>query len=155
MNIIRTYKTYFASLVLFARKMTNDHEGAEDIVQDVFTKLIESPATFKSEENLKGWLYISVANGCRNELRFRKRFSGSLFDDVVCEEVTRKETASMVWAIVQKLPPVAKKVLMLSMEGVSRTEISRALNMKPRTVANNLQYAKKRLKLFVTESPIS
>jgi RNA polymerase sigma-70 factor (ECF subfamily) len=63
------YDRYFDKLVWFARGFVDDVQMAEDIVQDVFIKLIEQPERFDAERRFSTWVYVVTANLCRQSLR--------------------------------------------------------------------------------------
>ena len=43
-------------------------ETAQDLVQDVFVRLIEARQTFQSADHCRNFLYLSVKNACLNHL---------------------------------------------------------------------------------------
>lgn len=63
------YERYFDKLVWFARTFVQDEQQAEDVVQEVFIRIIEQPMLFDSEKRFSTWIYTAVANASRNALR--------------------------------------------------------------------------------------
>src|SRR5512145_2432756 len=61
--VIETYERYFAPLYQYARLKLGDRLQAQDIVSDVFVKLIESLGRPSApRENLRGWLFSVARN---------------------------------------------------------------------------------------------
>lgn len=63
------YDRYFDKLVWFARQFLGDAHLAEDMVQEVFMKIIEQPQAFDAEQRFSTWIYTLTANRCKNLLR--------------------------------------------------------------------------------------
>jgi len=67
------YEKYAGDMLTLAGNLLDDKVGAEDIVQDVFIKLVESIGTFHLTGNLKSYLTTCVANRSRDCIRRRIR----------------------------------------------------------------------------------
>lgn len=64
------YARYSRKLLYFMYRMLNrDKEKAEDLLQDVFMKIIERPEQFDPAKKFSTWVYTVAGNLCRNELR--------------------------------------------------------------------------------------
>lgn len=63
------YERYFDKLVWYANGFVNDIPKAEDIVQEVFVKIIEDTSQFDSSRKFSTWVYSVTANACKNLLR--------------------------------------------------------------------------------------
>ncbi len=66
------YDRYFDKLTWFAQQFTSNLPVAEDLVQEVFMKIIENPNLFNSEQTFSTWVYTMVANKSKNYLRDTK-----------------------------------------------------------------------------------
>ena len=66
------YDRYFNKLVWFARGFVEDVQSAEDIVQEVFIKLIERPEQFDQSKTFSTWIYVVTSNKCKQGLRDQK-----------------------------------------------------------------------------------
>ncbi|MHC4324748.1 MAG: RNA polymerase sigma factor [Planctomycetota bacterium] len=67
------YEKYAGDMLTLAGNLLDDKVGAEDIVQDVFIKLVESAGTFRLTGSLKSYLATCVANRSRDCVRRRIR----------------------------------------------------------------------------------
>lgn len=63
------YERYFQKLTWFARQYVYDVQVAEDLVQEVFIKIIEQPELFDNNRKFSTWAYTITANRCKNMLR--------------------------------------------------------------------------------------
>lgn len=66
------YRKYLDHLLTIAVHLLRDPALAEDAVQEVFVRFIQSLDTFELRGSLKGFLSCCVANGCRDMLRRQK-----------------------------------------------------------------------------------
>lgn len=63
------YDRYFDKLVWYANSFIDDMHKSEDVIQDVFIKIIERPEQFNTERKFSTWVYTVTANACKNTLR--------------------------------------------------------------------------------------
>lgn len=137
---------YFAELRRFtARYLGNEHD-AEDAVQEVFIKVLET-RTVPTE--LRAWLYRVARNVCLNRLRSRGRRKDSdrlqtgidLPVDQV-GELTRIVAVEEGMALRDKLLELSdaqREVLVLRyLEGLSREEIAEVLEVNVSVVKSRL-----------------
>ena len=55
----------------FFRRLGNDENSAQDMLQDLFVKIVEKPHLFNSEKRFSTWIYAVASNMCKNEYRRR------------------------------------------------------------------------------------
>ncbi len=63
------YNRYFDKLVGFAVSFLGDVQKAEDVVQEVFMKIIDQPEQFDQDRKFSTWIYTVTGNKCRNLIR--------------------------------------------------------------------------------------
>lgn len=64
------YDRYSTKMVGYFYKMLwNDRNRAEDMTQDLFTKLIKNGSSFDKNKNFKTWIFTIASNMCKNEYR--------------------------------------------------------------------------------------
>jgi RNA polymerase sigma-70 factor, ECF subfamily len=66
------YDRYFNKLVWFARSFMDDVQHSEDLIQEVFIKLIEKPEQFDRTKKFSTWIYVVTSNRCKQALRDKK-----------------------------------------------------------------------------------
>ena len=68
-DIERIVETYSDVLLRLAVHHVSDFSQAEDIVQEVFMKLVRYPRFFKDEEHERAWLFKVTINCCHDYQR--------------------------------------------------------------------------------------
>jgi len=67
------YKRYSKPLLnFFFRMLNNDREKAEDMLHDLFLKIIEKPDSFDRSKKFNTWFYTLANNMIKNEYRSRQ-----------------------------------------------------------------------------------
>ncbi|MGV8139022.1 MAG: RNA polymerase sigma-70 factor [Mangrovibacterium sp.] len=126
----------------FASKYIPEKIYCEDIVQDVFVSFGEKKRSFANVYSLKSFFYTSVRNSCLDYLKHQKvkeQYQKKIIDkeqlnESFLDEVIRNEAYSIIYQEIDKLPPMGKKVLLLSLNGNSNEEIAEALGIAINTV---------------------
>ena len=71
--LCRIYNRYETDLLTLARSLLGRTGQAQDVLQDVFVRFVESIDTFELTGSLKGYLVTCVANRARDYLRKDRR----------------------------------------------------------------------------------
>ena len=118
----------------------------EDVVQDVFCKLIKSGAAFENAEHEKAWLIRTATNLCKNALRYWWRKRESLEDYENLQNNSGFEIDD-VFNVVMSLPDKYKTVIYLYYyEGYDSVEISKILQKPQSTIRYHINEARKILR---------
>ena len=121
---------------------------AEDIMQDVFLKILDGKAPlFQSVEHESAWLTRVTVNQCRSSMRaFRRREKEPLLDSYPAQDEKQYELMETVLS----LPPKYRIVIYLFYyEGYSTKEIAEITQQKESTVRSNLARARHKLRDFL------
>ena len=125
------------------QKVLNRYD-AEDIVQDVFVKLLSSKSYFRDEEHIKAWLIRVTINLCINynkSLARQKTVSVEQLDI----PFTQQETG--ILEELYLLPEDERNILYLYYyEGYKIREIAKILRQKQNTINSKLTRARNKLK---------
>lgn len=125
------------------QKVLNRYD-AEDIVQDVFVKLLSNKSYFRDEEHIKAWLIRVTINLCINynkSLAKQKTVSVEQLDI----PFTQQETG--VLEELYLLPEDERNILYLYYyEGYKIREIAKILRQKQNTINSKLTRARNKLK---------
>ena len=88
-------------------------QDAEDVLQEVFIKLLYSSSEFKSSEHEKAWLIRVTQNQCKNLLRSPKRKNCSVEDLQLAAESENNDLKLDVVRQVTALPLKIKEAVIL------------------------------------------
>jgi RNA polymerase sigma factor (sigma-70 family) len=150
------YEKYAGDMLTLAGNLLDDKVGAEDIVQDVFIKLVESIGTFRLTGSLKSYLATCVANRSRDCIRRRIRQRTAMAKQA---EKTPAETKSTVHLAVcneeleklrialDELPYEQREVIALRIHGNLRfRQIAELQNISTKTVQSRYRYGLDKLR---------
>lgn len=163
--IVREYQDRMYNL---AFRMTNNHEDASDLTQDIFLKVYKSLRRFRGESQFSTWLHAVAVNTCRSGLRKLRRiswFEARSLDETRGEDddrpafepadpaadpaqaAGRRDWAGEVGTVVAALPEEFRTVLILrDVQGLSYEEIAEATGLSIGTVKSRLCRARFRVK---------
>jgi RNA polymerase sigma-70 factor (sigma-E family) len=137
-------RSHQASLVRYAFLLSGSDAHAEDLVQDVLTRIFQRwPTLATSEGNLLAYVWRAVTN---EYLSWRRRWS-TRHIHVVDEEVLRRVPADQpsadpdetLWLSLLTLPRQQRAAVVLRYyEGLSDAEIADVLECRPGTVRGHI-----------------
>ena len=123
---------------------------AEDVVQDVFEKLLHYNGIFESEEHLKAWLLRVAINRCHDLTRAARQKDTELDENLPAPDVLA-EDGSVLDAI-RTLPENYRNAIYLHYyEGYTAAEIGRMMAVPTNTVLSWLRRARAQLHTMLKE----
>ena len=152
-QLLELYDTYSNNVFRLAMSFLGNTADSEDIVQSVFTKLIEKkPHISKGKEN--SYLLTMTANMCRNHLKSAANRLSSSYEELSSDSIVSGfniEEQSMYEAL-GKLPDSYRTVLYLHYyEGYTFGEIAKILHLSPSAVSMRVSRGRKELKEILKE----
>jgi len=153
-------------LFRFARLFLGNPADAEEVVQDIYVKLLEQRAAMPQSVS-RPWLYRVVLNACRDYRNswWQRRGKGSvemsalaiLVDAGPTPEVVllEQERAAELRRALQQLPPrLRAPVILRDVEGLSYEDIALTLDCSIGTVSSRLNRGRRMLaRTFGEEKP--
>ena len=150
-------EAYFVAL-----KVCGNSQDAEDLTQEAYLTALERLPQLQEAEKFPSWLYMIVANKCRDYLKKKKP---TLFtelqkdDDTVLDwaddreenlpevKLDHQETVRMVAEMIDGLPEDQKLCLVLYYrDELSVAQIAQALQVSEGTVKSRLNYGRRKVK---------
>jgi RNA polymerase sigma-70 factor (ECF subfamily) len=148
------YHRYFDKLCWFAQQYLYSKAEAEDIVQEVFTKIIESPKLFDASQKFNTWIFTLTANRCKNTLRNEINRSRLQQENLAIQDTQEASNAydaallkSQLSKVYKTLSEKEKKLFVLRFEQSYNTkEIANILDIPEGSVKSGLFYLLKKIK---------
>ena len=148
-------RLYREKLICFCHGYVGERDEAEDVVQEVFCRVLESTTV---PENFRAWIYKICRNRCLDIVRSRDRRrddgtlpTGSHLGAGLTGQLTglvRGERWERLRQVVEDLPADQREVLQLRYaEGLSRVEIAEVLELEEKLVKSRLFHAMEKLRL--------
>jgi len=151
------YTRYSDKLYGYILKMLWYNEvRAQDLLQDLFAKIITQPGLFDTERTFKTWVYTIASNLCKNEFKRNEVRNGTVngveqfyslsSDSNVEKEVHERQFRDALTEALMKLDTKHRQVFVLKhMDGLSIKEIAEITEANEGTVKSRLFYAIKKL----------
>jgi RNA polymerase sigma-70 factor (ECF subfamily) len=133
------YNQYFPTILRFARYRLGDETQAEDIANDVFTRLLEAIQSRRGPNtNLKAWLLATASHVINDSLRKIYRRKVELLDDDLADHMPlppevaeSNESKQALRQALSTLKPDLQNVLALRFgQGFSLEETANVMNKK-------------------------
>lgn len=142
------YDRNFSSIYRISYMYMKNKFDAEDIVQNVFIKLIEKNKQFENFDHEKAWLIITTINTCKNH--FKTWWNRNItFEEI---EKASYDKSDELLEFILNIPEKYKEIIFLYYyEGYSTKEISELLKKKESTVRSLLKRSRDLLKEILKE----
>jgi RNA polymerase sigma factor (sigma-70 family) len=150
------YEKYAGDMLTLAGNLLDDKTGAEDIVQDVFIKLVESVSSFRLTGSLKSYLATCVANRSRDCIRRRIRQRTAVAKQAEKTPAEAKSTVHLAISSEQlqklsnamtELPYEQRETIALHIHGNLRfRQIAELQNVSTKTVQSRYRYGLDKLR---------
>ena len=118
-------------------------EEADDIVHEVFVKIMEKPDAFRGESSVATWLYRVTTNHCLNRLRNQKRRRELMSEHAPTLSYRRQKASQHATALLEQLwdqltEELRQIAVYYYVDGMTQAEIARVVGVSRRTVGNRL-----------------
>lgn len=155
------YLDHYAGLHQYAFTITGDYMVAEEMVHQLFLKILEKNEPIVVHTSLKAYLYRAVHNECLNYLKHQKvkQAHQNNVMSVVSNEIENasgkiqyQQLEARLRAAINDLPEQCRIVFQLSrFEELKYKEIAAQLGISVKTVENQIAKALKRLRVQLAE----
>lgn len=154
-DINEIWKNFHKELKSFIYNKTRNSSDTDDILQEVFIKIINNIDKVNQSENLRQYLYAIVRNAINDYFRKQKHF---LTDSEIPDQITESETQSLnetiaeccIKPFINKLSDNYKEALLITeFENVSQKELASRLNISYSGAKSRVQRGKEKLKELI------
>lgn len=122
------YRRYGTACYNLALRILGERAAAEDVVQEVFLKMMNTLSGFRGDAPFGVWLKRMTANATIDALRASQRFADEDPETVFASMVSRGADADQrvdAFSLLMRLPSRARAVLILhELEGYTHKELS-------------------------------
>ena len=140
------YKRQSAMVYRVCFSYMRNRADTEDVVTDVFSKLLKTGIVFKDFEHEKAWLLRTAINKCKDYLKHWWRRCADI-DDYETLEIASSFQESELMETILALPERYKDVIYLYYyEGYSTSEVAQILGKPPSTIRSHMQEAREILR---------
>ncbi|MBO6517994.1 MAG: RNA polymerase sigma factor [Bacteroidia bacterium] len=147
------YNRYSHVLLRFSCRLLGSEPSAQDVLHDVFRKLVERPEVFDTSRSFKSWVFTVTANECKKVLRKaaldpKSKESEPITEDQVAylEPLDRVRFSNALKNELQKMSFEHRTAFILRyQESLTISEISKVLDCPEGTVKSRIFYATKQL----------
>jgi RNA polymerase sigma-70 factor, ECF subfamily len=144
---------YSKPLYHHIRGVVQNHEDADDVLQNTFLKVWYALPNFRGDSNLYTWLYRIATNEALSHLRKNRRYSGGELPEskaVVSEELNGSSIQQQFEAALLKLPP--KQAIVFRMryfEDLPYEQMSGILNTSVGALKASYHHAVQKIKTYL------
>lgn len=151
------FRTMFPKVKAFAQKILQSEDDAEDIAQDIFVKLWNTPEGWEDKDTWMSYIYTLTRNHVFNFLKHKsivqnyQTQSEQRIDyysnDAIHDELYAKELQLLIHLTIKNMPVQRRKVFCMSrIEEMSYADIAEKLGISIRTVERHIYLALNELK---------
>ncbi len=118
------FERHHRAVYQFVLQITRQRTHSEDLVQDVFLKILKKAKSFRGEGTFKAWMFNIARNVAFDQLRKNKRQNNEPIDEQVLEQhladnrsaeqaAAGTQSMQLVLQALAKLPAAAQEVIWL------------------------------------------
>lgn len=151
------YRPMFRKLYFIAFKYTQNEDTSSDLVQDLFTLLLQTPISDRKEkwkdlQNVEGFLVVLIKCKALDWLKVTRNRASILNDKFHYESTLQTDSLvddlEQLDKIISMLPPKEQTIVRLHLEGYKNAEIAVEQNQSEKSIRNRLSESRNKLKLL-------
>jgi RNA polymerase sigma-70 factor (ECF subfamily) len=155
-SIEQIWKEYHNKLHDFVKKRVGDPSLADDLLQEIFLKILAKIQTLKANQKLPSWIYQIARNTIIDYFRTRKS-AGELPESLSAPEDEQSDQALQEIAVclapmIQNLPVHYREAIeMAELEGLTQKEVAARQNLSLTGAKSRIQRGRGLLKDMLLE----
>lgn len=154
-NVTNIWSEFHKELKSFVFNKTRNSADTDDILQEVFIKIIRNISKVNHSENLRQYIYGIVRNTVNNYFRNQKKTAAdSEIPDLLSEPEIQTLNATVaeccIRPFINKLPGKYKDALLVTeFQNISQKELAKKLNISYSGLKSRVQRGKEKLKELI------
>lgn len=157
-EIARLYAAHAARVLRWVRRFSTERDP-EELVHEIFVKVIERIEQFRAESSPTTWLYRVTTNHCLNRMRdqsrratLRREHVDPLWSTAVAP--ADQEAVAFLGQLFRSLDAeLAEVAVYYFIDGMTHAEIARIVGCSERTVGNRIERLRKAARVAAGEEP--
>lgn len=148
-EIAKIWEDFHKELRTYVAKTIRNQADTDDIMQDVFVKIIRNIEKVNKAENLRQYLYGIVKNAIKDYFNNQERNNNEIPDLVFEEEIESLNIiiADKLKPFINQLPEKYKEALLITeFQNISQKELAEKLNISYSGAKSRVQRGKEKLK---------
>lgn len=151
------YQLFSRPCYNLALRILGEPAAAEDVVQDVFLRMMDTIRGFRGDAPFGAWLKRMTANATIDVIRRQRRFAGEDSEASLALAQTSDvpaETSVDAWSLLMQLSPRSRAVVLLhEMEGYTHKELAELFGQSESYSKSVLARALRRLDVLGHDGP--
>lgn len=154
-DLANIWTDFHKELKSYLKKVVKNQTDADDILQEVFIKIIQNSDKVKQARNIRQYIYGMVRNAIGDYFRNKQNSKSDMeIPDVVTEEDDQLLNATIadccVKPFINQLPGKYKEALLLTeFQDVSKIKLAEKLNISYSGAKSRVQRGKEKLKEMI------
>lgn len=158
----RLYHHYSLPLYHNVLSLVKDEHIAEELVQEVFSKIWKQKATITIEKNFAGYLFVMARNRVfdffqqvnRDQALYEKmKAVASAHYDHIEQALFAKENADLLRRAIDTLPPQRRKAFELcKLEGLTYRQASEEMGISLSTIKDHMVNALESIRIYISKN---
>jgi RNA polymerase sigma-70 factor (ECF subfamily) len=153
-NAELVYSQYRLKLLGFIQQRVGDRDLAEDILHDVFVKIVGRKDSLREPAKITAWLYQVTRNAIIDRFRAIRRY-GKLASEIASENeepTTEARLASFLRPMIETLPEIYRDALILSdLEDIPLKRIAEREEITVSAVKSRVQRGRRMLETMLRD----
>ena len=154
LNADQVYREYRSRLLGFIQQRVGDRELAEDILHDVFVKLVSREGGLREPAKLTAWLYQVTRNAIIDRFRADRPHEDlpQEVEDIRDEPTAEARLAGFMRPMIDALPEIYRSTVTLSdLEGLPLRSIAEREGITLSAVKSRVQRGRRMLETMLTD----
>lgn len=152
MNVKQLYADFAVDIFRYALSLLKNKEEAEDAVQEVFAKCIESSGSFKGNCSAKTWLLTITRNFCYNRLKSKNYNTTGLDESFDLPDFHDEDASMTLEDALARLSERQRELLFLKeYEGYSYKEIGELTSLSVENIKIILYRTRQYLRTYLKD----
>ena len=151
------YRRFGRACFQLALRILGQRQPAEDLVQEVFLKMMDTIRSYRGDAPFGAWLKRMSVNACIDQLRRNRHDIADDAESVFAQTASVDASAASrvdAWSLLSRLSPRARAIVTLhELEGYTHTELAELFGQSESYSKSILARALKRLHALVSPEP--